>query len=189
MQPSQPVVPPPTPLPATVQQHLFMSLEHLATSIRQLQQLPSTPAFRGLIRAILNGAALQYIELASHQHSMANFAASLRSCRCALHVFSLQDLQPTTATPAPSPTSENSAVVIYGTSVSFKHDARAMTRTLELIADNFSVLSTVANFDSVQFNAELGRLGEDEATFIAAANATYIIYVDTPTFDVDDPVV
>jgi hypothetical protein len=89
-EPSETTVPPPTPMPATVQQHLMMSLDHLAVALRQLQHMPITPAFHALIRSILNSASLQFYQLASHYHNSGDFATSLRYCRCASHILALQ---------------------------------------------------------------------------------------------------
>lgn len=211
LRPTAPPTPPPTPLPATMTQHYTMALEYLATSLRELlttdrrmtDSISGDNTWRGgLIRAVINRAAVNYAQLGNACIMDAvSTPACLRHCRCALHILSLQDLRPAptstssaasalTSTPTFTPTStpsftststsaptsaaaSESTIAVFGTNLAFSPDMPVVGMVLEVISDVLSLLHTIPNITAPSLNADFADLPPDDLLFISTANGLY----------------
>ncbi len=153
-----------------------MSLEFLATSLRELGTHSNLKNNAGLIKAIINRAAVQYSQLASHL-LQSNISNAMHSSVCALHILALQGCQEQiTSLPETSDRTDpvSGPMVVFGTNLSFKQDLRIIGDVLEQIADVLSSLHMEKDLDIDAFNMAIHRLSGEDSVIILAANEIYL---------------
>ena len=152
-----------TVLPATVQDYYYMSLEHLASGMRELMANVHMDINKRLIRALLSRGANRYCQLAEHMLSLRRIGCALRFARAAMHVLELQDradsgnspqftttttsstsTTPTTTQTSPtSPSQSNTALAVYVSQLSSTLDSKVVALALEVVADSLTGLAAI----------------------------------------------
>ena len=147
-------------LPATVQDYYYMSLEHLASGMRELMANVHMDINKRLIRALLSRGANRYCQLAEHMLSLRRIGCALRFARAAMHVLELQDradsgnspqfttttsssTTTTTQTPSTSPSQSNTALAVYVSQLSSTLDSKVVALALEVVADSLTGLAAI----------------------------------------------
>ena len=139
-----------------------MSLEHLASGMRELMVNVHMDINRRLIKALLSRASNRYCQLAEHMLSLRRIGSALRFTRAAMHVLELQDradrcassqftasppsppsAKSSTSTATPAPSQNNAALAVYVAQLSSTLDNKVVALALEVVADSLTGLAAI----------------------------------------------